>query len=118
MTEIELPYPPSINNYYATFRGRRILSKAGRIYKKTIKDLCLINKIKKCSGDIKVKIFAIPPDKRRRDLDNICKALLDALQSAGVYDDDSQIRVLFLRRGFAEPPGKVVVSVYEMGDAL
>jgi crossover junction endodeoxyribonuclease RusA len=31
------------------------------------------------------------PDKRRRDLDNILKALLDGLTHSGVWGDDSQV---------------------------
>ena len=36
------------------------------------------------------------PHKRRRDLDNVCKAVLDALNRA-VWDDDSQISEITLR---------------------
>ena len=45
-----------------------------------------------------VTIEAYPPDKRKRDLDNILKSLLDALQHAGMYPDDSQIDVLSIAR--------------------
>jgi len=42
-------------------------------------------------GKLVVEIEAYQPDKRRRDLDNLLKAPLDALTHAGVYKDDSQI---------------------------
>jgi len=42
-------------------------------------------------GRLIVEIEAYQPDKRRRDLDNLLKAPLDALAHAGVYKDDSQI---------------------------
>jgi crossover junction endodeoxyribonuclease RusA len=42
-------------------------------------------------GDLMVEIIIYPPDKRKRDIDNIKKALFDALQHAGLYEDDSQI---------------------------
>ena len=38
------------------------------------------------------------PDRRRRDIDNVGKALLDALQHAGCFDDDEQIDVLHIER--------------------
>lgn len=42
-------------------------------------------------GDLEVEILAYPPDKRKRDLDNIKKALFDALQNVGLFEDDCQI---------------------------
>ncbi len=42
-------------------------------------------------GDLMVEIIIYPPDKRKRDMDNIKKALFDALQHAGLYKDDYQI---------------------------
>lgn len=38
------------------------------------------------------------PDNRRRDAVNLLKAPLDALAHAGVYEDDSQIVELSIRR--------------------
>ena len=43
------------------------------------------------NGDLMVEIIIYPPDKRKRDMDNIKKALFDALQNAGLYKDDCQI---------------------------
>ena len=37
--------------------------------------------------------------RRRRDLDNILKSLLDSLTHAGVWEDDSQITDLRIRKG-------------------
>jgi len=47
---------------------------------------------------LSVFIEAFPPDKRKRDLDNVLKSLLDALQHAGVYADDCQIDRLSIIR--------------------
>ena len=49
-------------------------------------------------GNIAVEIEAFMPDRRKRDLDNILKALLDALTHAGVWADDSQIVDLRIRK--------------------
>ena len=53
------------------------------------------------SGDIFVSIFASPPDRRKRDLDNIRKCVYDALSDRvvkgkvthkGIMADDCQIK--------------------------
>lgn len=47
---------------------------------------------------LKVHIEAYPPDKRKRDLDNLFKSLLDALEKSGVFKDDRQIDALSIER--------------------
>jgi crossover junction endodeoxyribonuclease RusA len=59
---------------------------------------------------LSVSILAYPPDRRKRDLDNVLKSLLDALMHAGVYSDDSQIDKLTISRN--KPlDGRVIVSI-------
>ena len=90
--EITLPWPPSVNTYWRTFNGRMIISAKGREYRTAVGlQMVLQNMIKHFSGPLQVEIEAWRPDKRRRDLDNLLKATLDALAHAGVYEDDSQI---------------------------
>jgi len=57
-----------------------------------------------------------PPDRRRRDLDNLQKALLDALAHGGAYHDDSQIARLTIQRRHVVPAGKVRVRVETQRD--
>ena len=57
-------------------------------------------------------ILAKPPDRRRRDLDNILKALLDSIVHAGVIEDDSQIDEIQITRGDVVADGAVVVRIY------
>jgi len=61
-----------------------------------------------------VELF--PPDRRKRDVDNILKALLDALTHAGVYEDDSFIDDLRVVRGAVIKGGycRVVLSQIEV----
>jgi Holliday junction resolvase RusA-like endonuclease len=61
------------------------------------------------TSPVACRVTVCPPDNRKRDLDNILKALFDALQHAGVIEDDSQIRKLMVSfdRGFE--PGVIVV---------
>lgn len=50
------------------------------------------------SERLRLELFVYPPDKRKRDLDNICKASLDVLQHAGIYGDDFHIQQLYVER--------------------
>jgi crossover junction endodeoxyribonuclease RusA len=65
---------------------------------------------------ISVVIVAYYPDRRRRDLDNLFKAPLDAMMKAGVYDDDSQIEFLSIKKGDQEKPGMIFVDIRSMED--
>lgn len=109
---LSLPYPPSVNTYYATVNGRRVLSSKGRDYKRTV--AFMVGKVEQITGRVGVGIELFMPDKRRRDIDNVQKALLDALQHAGVYEDDSQIDVLLVRRAGVEKGGRCEVEIVEI----
>jgi crossover junction endodeoxyribonuclease RusA len=92
VNEIILPWPPSVNRYWRTFRGRMIISKEGRDYRARVMEHILLQKaFKRYECKIKVTIEAWRPDNRRRDLDNLLKAALDGCTHAGVWIDDSDI---------------------------
>lgn len=69
---------------------RVLLSKEGRQYRQRA-----IDASRGCPGfglaSLRVSITAYPPDRRRRDLDNVLKAALDAMTHACLWVDDSQI---------------------------
>jgi crossover junction endodeoxyribonuclease RusA len=52
-----------------------------------------------------------PPDNRRRDLDNVLKAVLDAIEAAGIIEDDSQVRRLELAFGDCVDGGSVTITI-------
>ena len=56
--------------------------------------------------------IAEPPDKRRRDLDNILKAPLDALTHAGLLMDDEQFDEINIVRGQPVSGGRMGVKIY------
>ena len=112
---IILPWPPSVNHAFATVGRRRVLSQKGRDYRDSVAKRVLMDRWQNAFGlhdEITVKIVAYPPDKRRRDLDNSMKAVLDALQTAGVYPDDSQIVSLSIIRDAIDYPfGSIEVEL-------
>jgi crossover junction endodeoxyribonuclease RusA len=109
--EIELPYPPSVNHVWRTWKGRTLLSKEGRHYRALVAVLLRVAGVPRLSGELAMQVDVYPPDRRRRDLGNLDKVLSDSLQHGGLFDDDSQIADLHYRRCAVEKPGKVVVRV-------
>lgn len=115
MLTLTLPYPPSVNAMWRSPRsgplaGRTLMSKEGRQYRE---DAC------RAVGDrlwqplkerLRVDIEARMPDRRRRDVDNVPKAVLDALSHAGVWMDDSQIDDLRVWRS-SQMTGEVIVTI-------
>lgn len=91
-----LPYPPTVNHYWKHWRGRITISPEGREYRNAVQAKCSL--LKAMEGNLDVQIVLLPPDRRRRDADNTLKAILDSLQHAGAYSDDSQIVRLDVRK--------------------
>ena len=116
---IEMPWPPSLNTYYRTVHGRILISKEGREYRQLVGRHLLARGIKPLGCKLQVSIDAYPPDRRRRDLDNLLKCLLDSLCvkqgcRVGLYFDDSQIDRLTITRCHPCDGGRVVVTVEVM----
>ena len=88
---LHLPYPPTINHYWRRVGAQTKISGEGRRFRREVIGILRELKVKAISGPVKVDILACRPDRRRRDIDNILKSLLDALHHAGAYEDDSQI---------------------------
>jgi len=109
---LEVPFPPSVNSYYRSIRRGRIcqsiLSKKGREYKDKVK--AIIGDIKPLEGRLAVYIELCPPDRRRRDIDNYTKALLDSLTESGVWLDDEQIDYLLIARGDRDNCARVAID--------
>ena len=115
MVLLNLPYPPSVNTYYRRGRFATYLSQAGRKYKEDVAE-ALIEQSAPKLGDAKLKISMIlrPRDKRKIDIDNRIKAVLDSLQDAGLFDDDYQIDELSIIRGEPIKDGRLVVIIEQI----
>lgn len=111
MRTIELPYPPTVNTYYSVVGGRKVLSKRGREYRKEVAWLLSGEQQSFEDRRLALHITVHARSKRRADLDNLLKSLLDAMQYAGLYDDDSQIDDLHIVRGPNKVPASVRVNI-------
>lgn len=119
MIELVLPYPPTVNRYWKTSvrRGKvhKCIGEKGKQFAEQVFWLVRGMKAdKKLEGRLNVEVQVYVPDNKRRDIDNLCKSLLDALQKAGVYKDDEQIdKLSIVRRGLIKG-GKTIVTVSEI----
>lgn len=111
---LDLPYPPSVNNYYSYTSRGVFIKKYGRDYRKKVVSL-FKDGTDAIQGDLDVHLSVFFPDKRKRDLDNILKCLLDALTHANIYGDDSQIKKLTLEHvGYQKPDGLVIATIKDL----
>lgn len=113
MIELELPYPPSFNHYWRHFRGRTLISRGGRAFRDAVRAALAAAGTQPLSGLLAVAVEVYPPDCRRRDVDNVQKALLDALEHGGAFHDDSQIVWLLTEKAKVVPGGKTIVRIAE-----
>ena len=110
---LTLPYPPSVNHYWRRVGPRTLISREGRTFRRNVCALLGGGGPRKppTGGRIALAMDAFPPDRRRRDLDNLQKPVLDALEHAGIYEDDSQIDLLLTRRREVVRNGRLQVDV-------
>jgi len=110
---LALPYPPSINHYYRRWQGRTIISAAGREFRRRVQAILQTTpRLQRLSGRLTIWVAVRVPDLRERDLDNIWKPLLDALQHGGLVARDSQFRdQRVVDAGLQRPDGQVEVFI-------
>lgn len=101
---IVLPYPPTVNHYWDTITrrdkktGRKVygkrISERGKAFRREVYLRCIAQQVHQLNilQRINAELLIWYPDRRKRDGDNLHKALWDALQHAGVFADDTQIR--------------------------
>jgi crossover junction endodeoxyribonuclease RusA len=127
--ELELPWPPSVNNYWG-FRaipnkGRKgpryivqcYVAEAGKAFRAAVRAL-FTTRPTAIRGRIAISIRAFAPTRRDYDMDNIQKATLDALTNCDVWLDDSQIDEICVHRKPPAPPyGRLAIQIVEIQGA-
>ena len=103
--ELRIPLPPPLSACFTNNgRGGRVKTRRYNAWlqlatAKTVPPPPLIK------GPVGVIIQVTPPDKRKRDLDNLLKATLDFLTKRPVIEDDSLIESLFMKWHREGEPG-------------
>lgn len=113
-TKIELPWPPSVNHYYRRVGPRTLISRAGRAFRAEVGRILAARRLPPALGRLAVTVEVFPPDRRRRDIDNLLKAVLDACQHGGAFPDDSRIVWLLIHRTQVVRGGRVVVTIRDL----
>ena len=107
--ELCLSWPPTVNHYWKGSGKHRYICAEGKAYRQ---EVCLRRpKGEMILTPVSVSILAHPPDRKRRDLDNILKCIMDSLAHAQIYKDDFQVEELHVYRKEARKPGCVKVTV-------
>lgn len=109
-----LPWPPSSNHYWKRNGSRYFISPKGVAYRKLVVHECAIHKgLFNEQSRIGLSIKAFPPDKRKRDLDNLFKSVLDSLQAAQLFPNDNQIDILSILR-MPETLGIIIIKIEKL----
>lgn len=97
--KLTLPYGPTVNHYWGQGRnGRRFLTTKAKYFRHAVWEevvrVCpdVLNGGPILVGSLRFTLLVYPPDRRKRDLDNLIKPIWDALEHAGVFENDCQIK--------------------------
>ena len=105
---LHIPFPPSVNTHWQRSPHGMDLSKRGRRYRQEVYD-ALAHCAVKLTGRLALHITLHRGDRRKYDIDNCIKPLVDALMHAGIFEDDEQVDKLTVVRGERQKPGGAVV---------
>lgn len=96
---VKLPFPPTLNHAYElNADGSRRLSLEARAFRENAVAIARMEfeaaGHAMLVGKVSVAMTFMPPNARCGDVDNREKAVLDALQEAGIFANDRQVRHL------------------------
>lgn len=114
---LELPWPPTANLIWRHVRGATYSSAKYQQFTAMVFLLVrqqLPRRFVRYCWPIRVEIDLYPPTRQKSDIDNRIKPTLDALTRAGVWEDDSLVAELRVRRMKVVKNGKAVVRIEEV----
>lgn len=116
MIRLEFPFcPPSVNTYYRRGQSTTYLTKKGKEFKNNMLSHLLgvlKYKEKPLENRLKVSIELNFKEKRKRDVDNYNKAILDSFNKV-IWKDDEQIDELTTKKSYGNKENKIVITIYE-----
>tara|TARA_R110001606_G_scaffold168710_2_gene313435 strand:+ start:1152 stop:1514 length:363 start_codon:yes stop_codon:yes gene_type:complete len=92
MNILLLPYPPSVNALWRNAGGRTYKTKRYTDWAAdAARHISLQDKIETIRTPVQVELAVGRPDKRRRDIDNVVKAVFDLLEHHEILENDSLV---------------------------
>ena len=85
-----LPFPPSVNRLWRTTRTGGMHRSAKYMEWKRHAEWAILQQAKgrKITGPYRLTVNLVRPDKRKRDIDNLFKAVSDSLVHMGIIESD------------------------------
>jgi crossover junction endodeoxyribonuclease RusA len=111
-----VPFPPSGNRYWRVWEKKIVKSKEAKVYMNTVRLMTIPFRRLFWEGRLFEHVQFHAPDDKARDLDNYVKILNDALESAQVFQNDSQVDSMHLDRKEIRDPGCAIVRIMELKD--
>lgn len=114
--EFFFPYPPTVNHCWGR-AGKSVFLSAK--YKQFLNDVALVvagTRLRE-GDEYFLELTVTPPDRRKRDLDNVFKPILDALTRCCVWQDDSAVCFLTARRNAPSKTNAGVIVLVGVVDA-
>ena len=107
--------PPSVNAYWKKTRsGGRMVSEEARQFKKdfiySVRERGVTGKPSKKRIELHLDLYF--KDKRKKDIDNYCKGILDSM-SGLIFEDDEQIDKLIINKIIGYGRDKIGIVAYE-----
>ena len=93
-----------------------MISKKGQAFRLAVCLTLMRARLRPLEGPLLMKIRVYPPDKRKRDIDNIQKPILDALEKGSAFYNDCQIKHLTTVMLETVQGGKTLVTIRRMCD--
>ena len=104
--------PPSLNSAYKKYKNRIVLSQAVRELKQLLADSVSDN-FNGLNGRLELNVTFMFADRRKRDVDNYLKVLLDSMKGKYFHDDDQIYSIRATKQIGCEEP-KTIITINSM----
>jgi len=113
MNRYELPYPPSVNGLFFNASKGRETTPSYKAWRRAAGEMILAQGRKHIHGKVSLAIAVTRPDRRKRDISNLIKAVEDLLVEMAVIDDDSLVQRLSIKWVDSGPECAVIIQQAE-----